>query len=124
MSSDAAGKLLAGMLNKVLYVALRTPRDTSRLGELLESHLRWAIAAERRGELFASGPFVADDIAPGSIGGMSILRAASEEEARAILAADPFVAEGAYSVDVRRWLLMEGSLTLNVHLSDQSSRLF
>ncbi|SCK16530.1 hypothetical protein VAR608DRAFT_1107 [Variovorax sp. HW608] len=123
MSTEAASELLADMLNKRLYVALRTPRDAARMGELLESHLRWAVAAERRGELFASGPFVGEGAAPGSLGGLSVLRAASEEEARAILAADPFVAEGAVSIEVRCWLLMEGGFTLNVHLSDQSCRL-
>ena len=124
MTSDAAQELLGSMLNKPLYVVLRTPRDTTRMGELLEAHLRWAIGAERRGELFASGPFVADGAVPGSLGVMSIVRAASEEEARAILAAVPFVAEGVFAIDVPRWLLMEGGFTVNVRLSDQSTRFF
>ena len=123
MPTEAAQQLLRSMLNKPLYVALRTPRDTSRLDELLEPHLRWAIAAERRGELFASGPFVADGVPPGMLGGMSIVRAGSEEDARAILAADPFVAAGVFSVELRRWMLMEGGFTVTVRLSDQSSRL-
>lgn len=112
------------MLNKPLYVVLRTPRDTARMSELLEQHLRWAIAAERRGELFASGPFVAEDDVPDSLGGMSIVRAPSEDEARAILAGDPFVAEGVFAIEVRRWLLMEGGFTVNVRLSNQSARFF
>jgi len=124
MTSTAAQQLLGSMLNKPLYVVLRTPRDTTRMGELLEAHLRWAIAAEQRGELFASGPFVAEGGTPGALGGMSILRAASEDEARAILAGDPFVAEGVFAIEVRRWLLMEGGFTVNVRLSDQSTRFF
>ena len=112
------------MLNKPLYVVLRTPQDTTRMGELLEAHLQWAIAAERRGELFASGPFVAEDGTPGALGGMTIVRAASEGEARAILAGDPFVAEGVFATEIRRWLLMEGGFTVNVRLSDQSTRFF
>lgn len=123
MPTEAAQQLLQSMLNKPLYVALRTPRDTTRMGELLEPHLRWAIAAERRGELFASGPFVADGVPPGMLGGMSIVRAASEEEARAILAGDPFVANGVVSIEMRRWMLMEGGFSVTVRLSDQSSRL-
>jgi uncharacterized protein YciI len=124
MTSAAAQQLLQSMLNKPLYVVLRTPQDSTRMGELLEAHLRWAIAAERRGELFASGPFVAPGGTPGALGGMSILRAASEDEARAILASDPFVAEGVYAIEVRRWLLMEGGFSVNVRFSDQSTRLF
>ena len=110
MSSSAAQQLLASMLNKPLYVVLRTPRDLARMGELLEAHLQWAIAAERRGELFASGPFVAEGGTPGALGGMTIVRAASEGEARAILAGDPFVAEGVFATEIRRWLLMEAEL--------------
>jgi uncharacterized protein YciI len=122
--SDAARQLLQSMLNKPLYVALRTPVDTTRMGELLEAHLQWAIGAEQRGELFASGPFTADDAAPGSLGGLSIVRAASTEEARSILAADPFVQHGVIAVELRRWLLMEGGFTVNVRFSDGSSRLY
>lgn len=124
MTSPAAQQLLGSMLNKPLYVVLRTPRDTTRMGELLEPHLRWAVAAERRGELFASGPFVVEGGTPGALGGMTIVRAASEDEARAILAGDPFVAEGVFAIEVRRWLLMEGGFTVNVRLSDQSIRFF
>ena len=124
MSSAAAQQLLGSMLNKPLYVVLRTPRDLTRMDELLEAHLHWAVAAERRGELFASGPFVAEGGTPGALGGMSIVRAASEDEARAILAGDPFVAEGVFAIEVRRWLLMEGGFTVNVRFSDQSTRIF
>ena len=47
--------MLAAMLNKPLFVALRQPANLTRAGELLQSHLEWAVAAERRGEIFASG---------------------------------------------------------------------
>ena len=122
MVFEAAHELLRSMLNKPLYVALRTPLDTARMGELLMDHLHWAIAAERRGELFASGPFVAEGAEPGNLGGLSIMRAGSLDEARAILAKDPFVEHGAVSIELRRWLLMEGGVTVTVRFSDQSSR--
>ena len=54
---------------------------------------------------------------------MSIVRAGSAEEARAILAKDPFVEQGVVSVELRRWLLLEGGFTVTVRFSDQSSRL-
>lgn len=123
MPSEGAQLLLRSMLNKPLYVAIRTTRDVALMDQLLEAHLQWAIAAERRGELLASGPFVAEGVPPGAAGGMSIVRAAGEDEARALLSGDPFVASGAVDVDIRRWLLMEGAFTVTVRLSNQSSRL-
>lgn len=123
MPSAAAQQMLQSMLNKRLFVVLRTTRDAKRLDELLEAHLKWAVAAELRGELFASGPFVTEGAAPGSAGGMSIVRASHEDEARALLAGDPFVAHGAVDIEVREWLLMEGSFTVTVRFSNQTSRL-
>lgn len=119
INDDARG-LLAKMLQKPLYVALRTPNDLSRFGELLEAHLRWAIAAEQRGELFASGPFVEEGGVPGALGGMSIVRASSMEEAQQILSRDPFIREGVYLPSIRKWLLMEGGVTVTLRFSDQS----
>lgn len=118
--NDNARTLLAPMLQKPLYVALRTPNDLSRFGELLEAHLQWAIAAEQRGELFASGPFVEEGGVPGALGGMSIVRAASLEEAQRILSQDPFIREQVYVSSIRKWLLMEGGVTVTLRFSDQS----
>jgi uncharacterized protein YciI len=123
MPSAAAQQQMRSMLNKCLYVVLRATRDARRLEELLEAHLQWAILAERRGVLFASGPFVAHGVPPGALGGMSIVRASSEAEARNILAEDPFVAQGAVEIDVRRWLLMEGGVTVTVRFSAQTGRI-
>jgi uncharacterized protein len=118
-----ASEMLAAMLNKPLFVALRRPADLTRAAELLEAHLQWAIGAERRGELFASGPFAVEGGQPGANGGMSILRASSEEEVRQLLADDPYVAEGVFKVDIKKWMLMEGGMTVTVRFSDQSSRM-
>ena len=122
-ASTTAPQRLAAMLNKPLYVALRSPANLARLAELLDAHLDWAVAAERRGELFASGPFVADGALPGTAGGMSILRASSLEEAVTLLNDDPFIKEGVFVADVKKWMLMEGGLTLTVRFSDQTGRL-
>jgi 2-keto-4-pentenoate hydratase/2-oxohepta-3-ene-1,7-dioic acid hydratase in catechol pathway/uncharacterized protein YciI len=108
MNTPTTDELLRAMLNKPLYVCIRRPADLSLAGDLLDAHLRWAVAAERRGEIFASGPFVADDAAPGTLGGLSIVRAGSEDEARRLLASDPFIRAGVFTLDIRKWLLMEG----------------
>lgn len=118
-----AQDMLRAMLNKPLFVALRNPADLTKSAALLEAHLQWAVAAERRGELFASGPFIAEGAPPGSLGGMTIVRAASHTEARKILDQDPFVREGVVSIDLRKWSLMEGGITLTMRFSDQTARL-
>jgi hypothetical protein len=123
MDAPTTQDQLRAMLNKTLYAGIRKPSDLSRVPELLEEHVRWAIAAEQRGEIFASGPFVEDGAAPGASGGLSVLRAGSVEEARQILAGDPFIREGVFTVDVKKWVVMEGGLTLTVRFSDRSGRL-
>ena len=118
--SDNARSLLQKMLQKPLYVALRVPNDLARFGELLEAHLQWAIEADRRGELFASGPFVKEDGLPGALGGMSVLRAATMEDAERILANDPFIREKVYTPIINKWLMMEGEMTVTLRFSDRS----
>ena len=67
------------------------------------------IGLEKQGILFASGPLAeADGKTRGD--GLTILRAASAEEARAIAEADPFVVNGLRSFELREWTVMEGSL--------------
>lgn len=119
-NDDETQQLLAQMLRKPFYVAVRTVCDLSRFDALLNPHLRWAIAAEQRGWLLASGPFVQPDAALGAAGGMSIVRASSLEEAQQILADDPFISEGVYNVEIKKWLLMEGGVTVTLRFSDQS----
>ncbi|WP_439672388.1 YCII-related domain-containing protein [Cupriavidus necator] len=115
--------LLRGMLNKPLYVALRRARDLPRMADVLQRHLEWVVLAEQRGEIFLSGPFT-DGGEPGAGGGMTILRASSLAAAQQVIDADPFIAEGIFEAEVRPWLLMEGSLTFNLTLSDQKTMLY
>ena len=62
---------------------------------------------EDRGQLELCGPF------PDHDGGMVVLRGVSEEEARAIAEADPFVASGAETFELRK---LEVSCRDNKHL--------
>jgi uncharacterized protein len=55
--------------------------------------------------------------------GLTILRAASAQAAREIAEADPFVVHGLRSFELREWTVMEGSLGIKVHFSDQSLEL-
>ncbi|NWE77768.1 YciI family protein [Pseudomonas yamanorum] len=117
--SDEVLQLLKGMLNLPLYVALRHPADLSKFQDHLDAHLNWAIAYERNGNLFASGPFVKAGSAAGAEGGLSIVRATDIEHAQSILREDPFVSNGVYSVTIQKWNLMEGSVNIQLTLSNQ-----
>ena len=79
---NKASELTARMLQKHLYVVLTTPlKSASELATLLTEHLNYMISLEKKGVLFASGPFLAgEQVAPGS--GMTIIRASSLEEAK------------------------------------------
>ncbi len=113
-------ELSKGMLRKKLYVILSTGGATQeQLGAVLPEHLQYMIGLEKQGILFASGPLTA---APGKpLGdGLTILRAASEDDARKIASADPFVIGKLRTFEVREWTVMEGSFGVTLNFSDQT----
>jgi uncharacterized protein YciI len=118
-----AARLSSRMLKKRFFVMLRRCIDPARVPALLPAHLEWMIKAERRGLVFGSGPFVAPGELPGAGGGLTVLRASTREEAEAIAAADPFIAEGVFAYELKEWLLMEGSLSVTLSFSDQTYRI-
>ena len=72
------------MLRKKLYVILSKGEATAeQIGAVLPQHLEYMIGLEKTGVLFASGPLSAPPGAPAG-DGLTILRAASAEEARSI----------------------------------------
>jgi uncharacterized protein len=83
------------------------------------AHLEYMIGLEKRGLIFASGP-ISDGDGPPSGHGLTVLRAASAAEARALAEADPFYVNGLRTFELKQWTVMEGSLSLRVNLSDQS----
>ncbi len=123
--ADASGqeliqRLTQRMLRKKLYVILSKGGATAeQLGAVLPKHLEYMIGLEKAGALFASGPLTT---APGQPAGdgLTVLRAASLDEARAIAEADPFVINKLRTFEVREWTVMEGSIGLTVNLSDQT----
>lgn len=120
---DKIDALNGRMLQKLYYVVLTTPlKPMSELVPLLPEHLNYMIDLEKRGILFASGPFLADEHTPAGAG-MTILRASSREEAEAIAREDPFNKSGLRSFEIRTWQLNEGSYTVTVNYSDRSYRI-
>jgi uncharacterized protein YciI len=118
---DRISALNARMLQKHFYVVLTTPlKPMSELATLLPEHLTYMIDLEKRGILFASGPFIKGPNVAEEGNGMTIIRASSFEEAQAIAGRDPFNASGMRSFEIREWQLNEGSYTVTVNYSDGS----
>jgi uncharacterized protein len=108
------------MLNKRLFVVIwKSFGQPDLIKRDLEKHLQYMIALEKRGVVFASGPFT-----PGlgvSVGdGLTIFRATSIDEAKVFANGDPFVLNGARSYDVREWTVMEGRIGIELDFSDRA----
>jgi len=118
--AERIAELTGKMLRKKLYVVLSRPLVApKKLTPLLPAHLEYMIGLEKRGAVFASGP-LAEGAGPPSGHGLTVLRAASAAEARAMAEGDPFVINGLRSFDLKEWTIMEGTLGLRVNLSDCS----
>jgi uncharacterized protein YciI len=94
---------------------------TEKAGDRLPvraEHLAAVAELERKGTLFAAGPFLNDQGLPNG-SGMFILRA-TYEEAEAIARADPFVRDGFRTYRIAPWRMSEGSFSLRVNLVAKS----
>jgi uncharacterized protein len=111
-------ELTKGMLRLKLFVIFSQGKGLD-LRPYLAEHLAYMIELEQRGKLFASGPF--GDGTKGD--GMTIVRAASEAEARELALADPFVANGIRTFTIKPWTVMEGSLNVILNFSDRSANI-
>jgi uncharacterized protein YciI len=109
-------ELTKGMLRLKLFVMFSFGKGLD-LKPYLADHLAYMIELERQGKLFASGPF--GDGTKGD--GMTIIRAADAEEARAMALRDPFVVNGIRTFRIEPWTVMEGSLSVTVNFSDRSA---
>ena len=123
MTEERIRELTKNMLRKKLYVVLsKGGAAPEKIAEHLPQHLEYMIGLEKKGVLFASGPLAeADGKTRGD--GLTILRAASAEDARRIAGDDPFVVAGLRNFELREWTVMEGSLGIKVNFSDQSFEL-
>lgn len=64
----------------------------------LGGHVAYMTKLFEEGSLFAGGALTDNN------GGLAVVRAAGDEDARAILAADPAISLGVFAADVREWL--------------------
>ena len=110
-----------GALALELYCVVSTPTgDPDLLKSTLPAHLEYQGAREAAGDLVFAGP-LSDETGEEMQGmGMIIYRAESFSAARAMAEADPMHTSGARTYTLRRWMINEGSLGINVKLSGQS----
>ena len=86
----------------------------------LAGHLKYQQALEISGKLAFAGPLSDDSGELMEGNGLLIYRATSLEEARELAENDPMHQSGARSYRLRRWMINEGSISLNVGLSTAS----
>lgn len=111
-----------GALALELYVAVSTPaKEPQDVKASLPEHLAYQAELERAGSLAFAGPMSDETGAHMQGMGLIIYRADSLEAAGVLAANDPMHKSGARNFTLRRWMINEGSLTLSVGLSTQST---
>lgn len=116
--SAETARIRDAMLQKDFYLMHRRPLDPAKKGEVVLEHFQWLVDLEKRNIIVLTGAlFDRDDQ---QIDGLTLLRAGSFEEAEAIAATDPFVICGGVSVEIQKWRLGAGRITLTFDLSDRS----
>ncbi|OUM90802.1 MAG: hypothetical protein BAA01_07440 [Bacillus thermozeamaize] len=79
------------------YVALLTIIDADLNAKVRPAHLEYVNRLYKENKVLMAGPFTDGK------GGMVIYRADSFEEAKRLAEADPVVAEGARTLELREW---------------------
>jgi len=107
-----------GSLALEMFVVESTPAKAPEdVQANLPAHLDYQKTQEMAGVLAFAGPLsdATGELMQGT--GMIVYRAASMEAARAIADADPMHSSGARTYVLRKWLINEGSFSLNIGLS-------
>lgn len=113
-----------GSLAFELYLVESSPAmPPEQMVKILPDHLAYQGEMESQGKLFLAGPLSDASGEEMSGGGMIVYNASSLEEARKITENDPMHSRGGRTFTIRRWLINEGSLSLNVKFSAQKASL-
>ncbi|MFE4174067.1 YciI family protein [Streptomyces sp. NPDC056909] len=120
---ETVEQLLAPMTRKRLFVAInRKTAEDAEIAPYVAEHLRYMVELERRGLLWASGPFVEPGVQVGD--GLTILNTDSLDEARELLTDEPLCQRGLRSFDGPfPWELREGHIPIALDASSSSFRL-
>ncbi len=107
-----------GALALELYVVESTPKmPPDSIKENLPAHLEYQRDLEQREVLVLAGPTsdATGELMEGA--GLIVYRASSMAEAKKLADGDPMHQSGARSYKLRKWLVNEGNISLNVGLS-------
>jgi len=105
------------MLHKRLYVIFSKPTDKAGdRSKIFPKHISYQLEIERKGILFAAGPFVDGKGKPQGPG-MIVIRAKSMAEAKRVAEADPFHKQGYRTFRIQAWEVNEGGFNINVKFS-------
>lgn len=110
-----------GALALELYVVQSEPAAAPEvMKKHLANHLAYQAEQETLGNLVMAGPMsdATGEMMEGV--GLIIYRAQTLEAAKQLAENDPMHSTGARTFSIRRWLVNEGSLSINVKLSAQS----
>ena len=106
------------MLHKRLYIIFsEVTEKTGDRKSIFHQHINYQLDLERRGILFAAGPFV-DSRGKPQGPGMIVIRAKSAKAARQIAENDPFHKAGFRKYRIQGWEVNEGCLNIRVRFSD------
>lgn len=113
-----------GSLAYELFVVTSTPaKPPEAVKATLQDHLAYQQQLEANGSLAFAGP-LSDETGEHMQGtGMIVYKAASLADARALADADPMHKQQVRTYTIRRWLVNEGNLQLDIRLSAQSIKL-
>ncbi|MDX6337146.1 MAG: hypothetical protein QOG05_4486 [Streptosporangiaceae bacterium] len=110
------------LLGRDYWLILSTPVASTGQADIdacAGEHISWLLGLERDAVLFLSGPLLSGPgTGPGS--GVTVLRAADQDQAASIAANDPFVVAGLRTFTVHRWRLNEGSIGVRLSLGAAS----
>lgn len=91
------------------------PKDAPPASEIGPRHLEYQFMLEETGVMFAAGPFAEPDGSPA--GGLIVIRAADEAEARSIADNDPFHKSGLRRYTLNKWTVHEGQVRVTIDFS-------
>jgi uncharacterized protein YciI len=120
LSSERLEELTSRMVRKKLFlVMLKAKVAPEQMMQYLPDHLEYMTELARRGVLFASGPFLGENGAPTG-DGLSIFNTADATQARNFAEQDPFYIRGLREIEVKEWMLMEGSMTITLNFAERT----
>lgn len=116
----AESKARGSLAMEVFVVESKPNASLETIKQFLEAHLAYQSKMESLGALMFAGPL--SDASCESLDGTGLIiyRAQSLQEANEIAEKDPMHSNGARSFTIKRWLINEGSLQLDIKLSAQS----